>query len=183
MLGVCSEFERIAKSVIEKFEKDSSRSKRKSHDPSSQTASSASRSATVNMSDRLSNPSSQPLSQSHPPPNMVHTPRPNTANSATPQPSHSIANGHLSPPDEPRPDTPKLQQPYEYFDEPAVVTSHGSANWHNDFTANNTNDFEMASFADMTGFGVNTKYAPSICSWWDAEPAPRHWLPTTNSPG
>lgn len=39
MLGVCSEFERIAKKVIEKAEKDqASRRKRKSHEPSSASA-------------------------------------------------------------------------------------------------------------------------------------------------
>ncbi|KAI0166901.1 N-terminal binuclear Zn cluster-containing protein [Hypoxylon sp. FL1284] len=82
MLGVCSEFERIAKIVIDKAERDTSKRKRKSHEPhrasiSGQSTSAASPSA-----------SSQP----------GHTPRPSSS-AATPTPNYntSSSSSQLSP--------------------------------------------------------------------------------------
>ncbi|KAH8888668.1 hypothetical protein GQ53DRAFT_227831 [Thozetella sp. PMI_491] len=141
MLGVCSEFERIAKSVIEKAEKDTSRRKRKSHDPSSMPKPTGS----GNLPNR--NPSANPQSSS------AHTPRPGTANSATPQPSQGPGNGHLS---------PRMHQdrtPQNYNSPMATSISQQSSpampppGWQSDFAANGGTDFEFGSFADMTGFG------------------------------
>lgn len=67
MLGVCSEFERIAKIVIDKAERDTSKRKRKSHDH------------------RASVTSPSALSQSA---HTHHTPRPSSS-AATPTPSYA----------------------------------------------------------------------------------------------
>lgn len=78
MLGVCSEFERIAKVVIDKAEKDShGRRKRKSHDPSP------------------SKPISSTASSLMPPRSVSQTPRPATA--STPKPPLSVSSSHASP--------------------------------------------------------------------------------------
>ncbi|KAI0381794.1 N-terminal binuclear Zn cluster-containing protein [Hypomontagnella monticulosa] len=75
MLGVCSEFERIAKIVIDKAERDTNRRKRKSHEPQRPS-----------ISHSLASPSAS--SQAN------HTPRPSSS-AATPTPSY--ANSQLSP--------------------------------------------------------------------------------------
>ncbi|KAI1215065.1 N-terminal binuclear Zn cluster-containing protein [Annulohypoxylon truncatum] len=73
MLGVCSEFERIAKIVIDKAERDTSKRKRKSHDPAHRPSVGA-----------VNSPSS--MSQTNH--NTHHTPRPSSS-AATPTPSYT----------------------------------------------------------------------------------------------
>ena len=154
MLGVCSEFERIAKSVIEKTEKDTSRRKRKINDGPATSKSTTSSHATGG---RMPNASPPAYQNTHPTPNPVpaaaQTPRTSTSNSATPQPSHhNTATGHLS---------PQMNQdmtPQNYNSPGTTNMSQQSSpsmpppGWHQDFT-NSGNDFEYSSFADMTGFG------------------------------
>ncbi len=154
MLGVCSEFERIAKSVIEKTEKDTSRRKRKINDGPATSKSTTSSHATGG---RMPNASPPAYQNTHPTPNPVpaaaQTPRTSTSNSATPQPSHhNTATGHLS---------PQMNQdmtPQNYNSPGTTNMSQQSSpsmpppGWHQDFP-NSGNDFEYSSFADMTGFG------------------------------
>ncbi|KAI2473889.1 N-terminal binuclear Zn cluster-containing protein [Annulohypoxylon bovei var. microspora] len=73
MLGVCSEFERIAKIVIDRTERDTSKRKRKSHEP-------AHRPSVGNVN--------SPSAMSQAPPTSQHTPRP-TSSAATPTPSYA----------------------------------------------------------------------------------------------
>ncbi|KAK4669674.1 uncharacterized protein QC763_205020 [Podospora pseudopauciseta] len=82
MLGVCSEFERIAKVVVEKAEKEhANRRKRKNTEqPAAKTT------ATGDSPSFNPNPAA-----------AAPTPRPTTAGSATPQASHSMNNQHQPP--------------------------------------------------------------------------------------
>jgi len=150
MLGVCSEFERIAKVVIDKVEKEhSSRRKRKINDPAPSSK------PTTNMASNESNTDGQsPSFNPNPPP--VHTPRPVTATSATPQPHPGSTNGHLSPP------MNNHQSPPNGYNSIATTLSQSSSpgmaptGWGNDFTADGGNSMEAldyTSFADLTGFG------------------------------
>ena len=141
MLGVCSEFERIAKVVIENAEKEhASRRKRKSHDTSSDGKSG---SASVQ---KANSPSFKPPNTSS------STPRPMTASSATPQASHGGANRHLSPP------TGDHRSPANgYSPMMSQSPSPGLApqGWTNEFTVNpSDNAVDYTSFADFTGFGA-----------------------------
>lgn len=143
MLGVCSEFEKIAKKVIDKAEKDNAlRKKRKNYDGSSTTT--------------KSNPV-QPLNPTikhGPNPAPAQTPRPTTSSSTTPHASHQN-NGHLSPAMKSDHMTPERA-----YSPMTATMSHESspamapAGWHDDFTANNGGDgMDFGSFADLTGFG------------------------------
>lgn len=154
MLGVCSEFERIAKVVIDKAEKDNTlRRKRKGPDPSSTTtsavAAAAARAAATSTSAAATpQPSSSAPSQ---------TSRPATACSSTPQPSHSQVNGHLSP-------SLKHQATLQNGYSPMTTTmsQHSSpamapSGWHSDLAGGNAMEgmegANFPSFADLTGFG------------------------------
>lgn len=91
MLGVCAEFERIAKSVIEKAEKDqSSRRKRKNTDMAKAAAASSASSNTLRPDTKMTNANGS----------SPHSSRPTTATTATPGQSHfgkSSDPNHLSP--------------------------------------------------------------------------------------
>lgn len=145
MLGVCFEFERIAKKVVDKAERDNSmRRKRKNHDGSSATA------AKPNSAP----PPPPPTINRSPKPALVQTPRPMTSSSTTPHASHQT-NGHLS---------PSLQSdhmtPERAYSPMTATMSHESspamppAGWNDDFTVNNGGDgMDFTNFADLTGFG------------------------------
>ena len=147
MLGVCSEFERIAKVVIDKAEKDTSlRRKRKGHDqsaPKQQPTTTTSAAAT---------PQASAPAQ--------HTPRPATASSATPQPSSHPSNAHLSPSMKNEHLTPRnggfspMTASMSQHSSPAMAPS----GWHTDLSANGAggpmDGTNFASFADLTGFGA-----------------------------
>ncbi|KAI2609004.1 N-terminal binuclear Zn cluster-containing protein [Hypoxylon fragiforme] len=85
MLGVCSEFERIAKIVIDKSERDTSKRKRKSHEHYNNKSS-------VNNSNSNSHASPSQYSS-------THTPRPTSSSAATPTPGYanSTMSSQLSP--------------------------------------------------------------------------------------
>ncbi|KAK4168980.1 6c6d08f8-8b27-48d1-a5e9-ee3a8a61eadc [Cladorrhinum sp. PSN259] len=143
MLGVCSEFERIAKVVIDKTEKDhASRKKRKNYDPVTNKPTTATGDS----------PSFNPN-----PAAAVPTPRPTTSNSATPQPSHAMSQDarHLSP------QVHNHQSPQNgYSPMTGTMSNHSSPGmapngWHNDFTAANgggMNGADYTQFADLAGF-------------------------------
>lgn len=93
MLGVCAEFERIAKSVIEKAEKDqASRRKRKNHDATSAATTASSTRPNTNSPAITKN---QAVPQTpRPVPGATTTARPTT----TPSNSESTNSNNLSPP-------------------------------------------------------------------------------------
>ncbi|KAJ6438482.1 fungal specific transcription factor [Purpureocillium lavendulum] len=139
MLGVCSEFVRIAKVVIDKAEKDqSSRRKRKNPDvPSKSSVQSAPANASAN-------------SQSN------ETPRPATATTATPTPmniaaTQSMAGSHLSPGS--GSDRGSSHGPGtgtgSVRNEPSPSIS--SAGWPQEFQLPQNGDLE--SYSNMQGFG------------------------------
>ncbi|KAF9881234.1 fungal specific transcription factor domain-containing protein [Colletotrichum karsti] len=136
MLGVCSEFERIAKLVIEKAEKDqSSRRKRKSD--------------AVKVS-------SSPAASSH-------TPRPVSATTPTPQTvtANSGTNGQLSPDfngeaNRRRHGFSPMQTTSMREPSPALP----SAGWPQEFPMPDQSQF--GNFAEMTGFGQNNPRSPPM---------------------
>lgn len=85
MLGVCSEFERIAKIVIDKSERDTSKRKRKSHEHYNNKSS---------VNNNNSNSHASPSQYS-----STHTPRPTSSSAATPTPGYanSTMSSQLSP--------------------------------------------------------------------------------------
>lgn len=144
MLGVCSEFERIAKAVIDNAEKEhASRRKRKSHEDSKTTSGSTAKTQSPSFKPNPGGVSS-----------AAQTPRPMTASSATPQASH--ANNHLSPA------MADQRSPGGGFHSPmksamSQSPSPGMAphGWSDEFTVNPNGDgVDYASFADFTGFGA-----------------------------
>lgn len=155
MLGVCSEFERIAKVVIEKAEKDhASRRKRKNVDQSSARITAA--------------PKPTNSSQSFNPNATAPTSRPTTASSATPQASHGTNvnnNRHLSP--QATDHRSPAQNGYSHGHTPMAGTMSQSPSpgmaptgWHNDFTPPPSGDTtagpgsDYGSYADMAGYGA-----------------------------
>lgn len=146
MLGVCSEFEKIAKKVIDKAERDNAlRRKRKNHDGSSTTAKS---------SQAPPPPQPRPTVTQSPKPAPAQTPRPMTSSSTTPHASHQT-NGHLSPSMKSDHMTPERA-----YSPMTATISHDSspamppAGWNDDFTVNNGGDgMDFTNFADLTGFG------------------------------
>lgn len=143
MLGICSEFERISKVVIEKAEKDNAgRRKRKSNEQHSQQHKSSNNNSHSNAS-----ASNQQSSSSH-------TPRPNTSSTTTPTPHQSNPNGQLS---------PHMRSDGQSYS-PMTTTSHSPSpgmpppGWSADFSQGDP--MEFASFAEMTGFGQLHNAAP-----------------------
>ena len=145
MLGVCSEFERIAKAVIDNAEKEhASRRKRKSHDPAADNKSSS-----ISNAAKSSSPSFKP----NPNPSST-TPRPMTASSATPQASHGGGNRHLSPPTDHR-SPPNSYSPMATSMSQSPSPGLAPQGWNNEFTVNPSGDsVDYRSFADFTGFGA-----------------------------
>ena len=147
MLGVCSEFVRIAKVVIEKAEKEqSSRRKRKNPD-------SASKSNGTNKAISAQTPAANSSS--------VETPRPATAATTTPTPTHlpngqHAATSHLSP-------SSRSDLNGSYGPAPGTVSSANapspsiaSAGWPQEYQQNG--DFD--SFQAITGFGTGVQSPP-----------------------
>ncbi|KAM0278652.1 hypothetical protein ACHAQH_005039 [Verticillium albo-atrum] len=130
MLGVCAEFERIAKLVVEKAEKEqSSRRKRKTHDHSKSS---------------LDTPSS------------MQTPRPISATTPTGNGQNGVNDGHLSP--KFNGEANLRQRNSASFSPMAAQMAEPSpappsAGWPQDFAMPDQQDY--SSFGDMTGFGPN----------------------------
>ncbi|PSS00760.1 fungal-specific transcription factor domain-containing protein [Coniella lustricola] len=133
MLGICSEFERISKVMIDKAERDNAgRRKRKNHDASQASKSGAS----------TAKPTTATMVS--PTPSLtVQTPRASTGHVVT---SHQKLE-HLSPP----------MRSDEADFSPLTVNSHNSSpgqpppGWSTDFSASDS--MEFTSFAELTGFG------------------------------
>lgn len=142
MLGICSEFERISKVMIERAEKENAgRRKRKNAEQSSQPNKTSSSSANTNGNPNGKSPahsSAQGGSSS------AHTPRPPTANAGTPTPRQNM--DHLSPP-------AKTDGP-EFSPMSNSSTSPGNPppGWNTDFGGSG-DPMEFTSFAELTGFG------------------------------
>ncbi|TDZ74189.1 Fusaridione A cluster transcription factor fsdR [Colletotrichum trifolii] len=139
MLGVCSEFERIAKLVIEKAEKEqSSRRKRKS-DAAPKTSSS---------------------------PAATQTPRLVSATTPTPQTTTAAArsaapNGQLSPEFNGEANRRKQFSPMATTSMPEPSPALPSAGWPQEFPMPDAGNF--GSFAEMTGFGgPNNARSPPV---------------------
>ncbi|KAK3299428.1 fungal-specific transcription factor domain-containing protein [Chaetomium fimeti] len=154
MLGVCSEFDRIAKVVIDKAEKDhASRRKRKNQDqPLSKAAANANNTTTTAADSPSFNPNPIPP-----------TSRPTTARSATPQANgmHAAANnnnnnnnnqGHLSPPPNDRrsPPTANGYSPMNGTMSQSPSPGLAPTGWHGEFTPDSS---DYNTFADMASFG------------------------------
>ncbi|KAM7195961.1 hypothetical protein V8F33_006412 [Rhypophila sp. PSN 637] len=140
ILGVCSEFERIAKVVIENTEKEhSSRRKRKNHDQTSSSKTTTSSSGT-----NASSPSFNPNA-------TAQTPRPPTASSATPQASHNT-NGQLSPGRQDRRATPSGYSPMPTSMSQSPSPGMAPKDWSGYPTADGPDGADYASFADLAGY-------------------------------
>lgn len=142
MLGICSEFERISKVMIDKAEKDNvGRKKRKNATEPSQASKS-----TSNTQQNVSSQSSQPApaSSSQSSSSSARTPRPPTAKVDASQPR---PNETLSP--------PTRSEGHSFS--PVTSSSHSTSPsnpppaWTADFSGGDP--MEFASFADLTGFG------------------------------
>jgi hypothetical protein len=146
MLGVCSEFERIAKVVIDKAEKDhASRRKRKNQDQSTSKPTATSNNTTTADQSPSFNPNPVPP-----------TSRPTTASSATPQASgfHTTNNQrHLSPPANDRRSPPNAHNYSPMTGTMSQSPSPGLAptGWHNDFTPDSS---DYNAYAEMAAFGA-----------------------------
>jgi hypothetical protein len=154
MLSVCSEFERIAKVVIDKSEKEhTNRRKRKTQDSASVAKAAASTAAAAAAATASAKPTTNGNTPA-PTNNAAQTPRPMTSSSATPQASHG-AKDHLSP-------SMASNQQNGYSPMNSTMSQNSSPDmpppgWTNDFTVNGGSGMDTGpdfNFADFTGFGA-----------------------------
>ncbi|KAK5663112.1 hypothetical protein OQA88_6529 [Cercophora sp. LCS_1] len=145
MLGVCSEFERIAKAVVDNAEKEhASRRKRKNQDGSSDGKSSTG---------PIPKPPNSPSFKANITSTPGQTPRPTTSSSATPQASHGTR--HLSPPTGDHRSPPAGYNSMKTSMSQSPSPGLAPQGWAQDFTVNpNGEGLEFTSFADFTGFGA-----------------------------
>lgn len=145
MLGVCSEFERIAKAVVDNAEKEhASRRKRKNQDPSADGKPSTG---------PIPKPPNSPSFKANAGSTPGQTPRPTTSSSATPQASHGTR--HLSPPTGDHRSPPTGFSPMTTSMSQSPSPGLAPQGWAQDFTVNQNGDtLEFTSFADFTGFGA-----------------------------
>jgi hypothetical protein len=163
MLGVCSEFERIAKVVIEKAEKEnSSRRKRKSHETSAaKTAAATATPATSSLT---------------PPAATTQTPRPQSANANTPRPPQqktgvpSGPNGQSSPGLQNGEGNMHLLNGFSPMTTASTTISQTPsppmappAGWPSEFTSLNGADcVDYGNFTDATGFSTMAEGHPGL---------------------
>lgn len=147
MLGICAEFERISKVMIEKAEKENAgRRKRKNAEQSQ-----ANKSANTNSSSNMSQAARTQPVPNQGAPSTAHTPRATSGNTPTPR-QH---NEGLSPPS--RADGQGFS--------PMTTASPGAgeptpaATWSADFGTSG-DPMEFTSFADLTGFGQLNNQPP-----------------------
>lgn len=136
MLGVCSEFERIAKIVIDKAERDTNRRKRKSHEPQRPSISQASPS-------QMSN-TPQPSSAATPTGNYSGTSQLSPKFNGEQNRANNVANGGFSPMD-----TASTNNGSAPRDGPGAWPSPSpqqQQEW-------NPNAMDFGNFSEMTGFG------------------------------
>ncbi|KAJ4403971.1 hypothetical protein N0V82_010572 [Gnomoniopsis sp. IMI 355080] len=149
MLGICAEFERISKVMIEKAEKENAgRRKRKNAEQSQ-----ANKSANTNSSSNMSQAARTQAVPTQGGPSTAQTPRANTGNNNTPTPRQH--NESLSPPS---------RTEGQGFS-PMTTASPGAgeptpaATWSADFGTSG-DPMEFTSFADLTGFGQLNNQPP-----------------------
>lgn len=135
MLGICSEFERISKVMIEKAEKDNAGRRKRKNAESSQATKPSGSSVNASAPGKSPAPSSGQTGSS-----SAQTPRPPTASANTPTPRQN--NDHLSP--------PSRNEAQEFSPMSNASPSPGTG-WNTDFGAGDP--MEFTSFADLTGFG------------------------------
>lgn len=147
MLGICSEFERISKVMIEKAEKDNvGRKKRKNVEPSSQAST-----ARSNAHPNTGSNSSPPAASSNNTSSSARNPRPPTGKADA---RRSRQNENLSP--------TALSEGQDF--NPMTTSSHSASpgnpppSWVADFSGGDPTEF--TSFADLTGFGQLNNVPP-----------------------
>ncbi|OTA92649.1 hypothetical protein M434DRAFT_31670 [Hypoxylon sp. CO27-5] len=146
MLGVCSEFERIAKIVIDKAERDTSKRKRKSHEPHKPSISHASPSSS----------SSQTNYHTPRPSSSAATPTPNYTSSTMSQLSpkfngeqnraNNAANGGFSPMNTATSSNGSAPREGPNAWPSATATTSQQQEW-------NPNAMDFGNFSELTGFG------------------------------
>jgi len=147
MLGVCSEFERIAKVVIDRVEKENSgRRKRKTHEGGSSAKPTAPASS---QPQRSSTPSTAAPSSQTPRPSTASTPKP-PQNHGTPS---TTVNGQLSPP-LPRESSQAAYTPMGSRMSQTPSPGMTPSNWPSDYNPAPADGSDFPSFADLTGFGA-----------------------------
>ncbi|EGO60518.1 hypothetical protein NEUTE1DRAFT_56998 [Neurospora tetrasperma FGSC 2508] len=144
MLGICAEFERIAKVVIDKAEKEnSSRRKRKMQEQASSRKAASSTTASADHASSFN-------------PNATMTPRPPTAGStATPQPNSGSVKDHLSPGVQSTRTPQSGHSPFSQSPSPGM-TPNG---WTDAPTGMEGIDY--GNWADLTGFGAIANMNPA----------------------
>lgn len=150
MLGICAEFERIAKVVIDKAEKEnSSRRKRKVQEQASGNKAASGNTAPADPASSFN-------------PNATMAPRPPTASSsATPQVNQGSVKDHLSPGVQSSIRTPQSgYSPFSQSPSPGMAPN----GWNDGFTTDAPTGMEgvdYSNWADMTGFGAIASMNPA----------------------
>ncbi|KAJ2894365.1 fungal specific transcription factor [Zalerion maritima] len=138
MLGVCSEFERIGKAVIEKSEKENAGRRKRKIDNTMKPASTG---------------SSVPASKTTPQPSAAQTPTPTPKVSDHPRPSQLSPSNHNH---SSRSTTPSARSPFTSSAQPSPAPTTATQlppGWVGEYGAgDNPNDFP--SFEALTGFGA-----------------------------
>lgn len=154
MLGICSEFERISKVMIERAEKDNAGRRKRKNAEASQASKSSSSSATAPANTSSGGKSPAPPSAQGGS-SSAQTPRPQTANTNTPTPRPN--NDHLSPPSRPE------GQDFSPMSNTSPSPGNAPPGWNNDFGSGDP--MEFTSFAELTGFGqLNSGPPPPLRS-------------------
>ncbi|CAN8095387.1 unnamed protein product [Discula destructiva] len=151
MLGICSEFERISKLMIERAEKENAGRRKRKNAEVTQATKGGSSSSTANATQEKRKSLSAPGAPS------TATRRTTAGNAATPTPRLTSDAG-LSPPS--RTDG----QGYSPMTAPSPGEPTPAAAWSADF-GNGADPMEFTSFAELTGFGqLNNQPPPPLQS-------------------
>lgn len=154
MLGICSEFERISKLMIERAEKENAgRRKRKNAEQSQGNKS------TANTTQSSRHP---PQSSNHGGSSSTATPPPTTGSANTPTPrQHNEALSPLSAANAPDGSGGGGGQGYSPMTAPSPGEPTPAAAWGAEFSNGGADPMEYASFAELTGFGqLNSQIPP-----------------------
>lgn len=153
MLGICSEFERISKLMIERAEKDNVGRRKRKNAEQAQANKSAAASSTAKTTQASRNSISTQGGS------FAATTRPSNASVGANTPTPRQHNESFSP--IARPDG---QQGYSPMTAPSPSMPTPAATWSADF-GNGGDPMEFASFEDLTGFGqVNNQMPPQLQS-------------------
>lgn len=148
MLGICSEFERISKLMIERAERENLGRRKRKNAEQSQANKAANASSAAHTKQSSRNP---PLNQGG---SATATPRPTAGSTSLPTPRQHDES--LSPPGRPE------GQAYSPMAIPSPGEPTPAATWSADF-GNGGDSMEFISFADLTGFGqLDNQPQPSV---------------------